>query len=240
MPSNPPSDKDERFEDAEYRKVTIGFLINFPKNQGDAILVEVQEEKRSIQGGAIIPVSSLHDNPNDRIKWWPIYYEDNKCIGKVQLSIRSTIASDETTQGVLIVYDYELNIGWGKSISLTAPPPGQMTIRSSSGPPVTSVPSQNSELVEKNHFAVKNQFRRACSAKPPHFAEPFRRAPSAKSSFCSAKLIFFLTDVLCEMGRFRRACSAKLIFYCEMIFSAKCIYDNAISQSTLCEIEFSL
>ncbi|KAL4581926.1 hypothetical protein LXL04_006460 [Taraxacum kok-saghyz] len=124
MPSNPPSE-----------------------NQGDAILVEVQEEKRSIQGGAIIPVSSLHDNPNDRIKWWPIYYEDNKCIGKVQLSIRITIASDETTQGVLIVYDYELNIGWGKSISLTAPPPGQMTIRSPSGPPVTSVPSQNSELV---------------------------------------------------------------------------------------------
>ncbi|KAL4588055.1 hypothetical protein LXL04_000933 [Taraxacum kok-saghyz] len=72
MPSNPPSDKDERFEDAEYRKVTIGICLRlgiglyhdfFPENQGDVILVEVQEEKRSIQGGAIIPVSSLHDNP---------------------------------------------------------------------------------------------------------------------------------------------------------------------------------
>ncbi|KAL7597821.1 hypothetical protein Lser_V15G24866 [Lactuca serriola] len=69
----------------------------FPENQGDALLVEVQGEKRSIQGRAVIPVSSLHDNPNDRIKWWPIYYEENECIGKVQLSISSTIASDETT-----------------------------------------------------------------------------------------------------------------------------------------------
>ncbi|CAH1431557.1 unnamed protein product [Lactuca virosa] len=34
---------------------------------------------------------------NDRIKWWPIYYEENEWIGKVQLSISSTIASDETT-----------------------------------------------------------------------------------------------------------------------------------------------
>ncbi|KAL4588872.1 hypothetical protein LXL04_001769 [Taraxacum kok-saghyz] len=69
----------------------------FPENQGDALLVEVQGEKRSIHGRAIIPVSSLHDNPNDRIKWWPIYYEENECIGKVQLSISSTITSDETT-----------------------------------------------------------------------------------------------------------------------------------------------
>ncbi|KAL7601417.1 hypothetical protein Lser_V15G21482 [Lactuca serriola] len=59
-------------------------------------------------------------------------------------------------QGV-IVYDYELNIGWGKLVSLPASPPGQMAIRSKegatvilsgpSGPPVTSVPSQNSKLV---------------------------------------------------------------------------------------------
>ncbi|KAL8238982.1 hypothetical protein R6Q59_015549 [Mikania micrantha] len=70
-------------------------------------------------------------------------------------------AAKDEMHGV-IVYDYELNIGWGKSVSLPsqslpAPPPGQMAIRSKegatvilsgpSGPPVTSVPSQNSELV---------------------------------------------------------------------------------------------
>ncbi|RVX19515.1 Protein RRC1 [Vitis vinifera] len=62
----------------------------------------------------------------------------------------------------VVVYEYELKIGWGKSVSLPsqalpAPPPGHMAIRSKegatvilsgpSGPPVTSVPNQNSELV---------------------------------------------------------------------------------------------
>ncbi|CAN8252242.1 unnamed protein product [Cochlearia groenlandica] len=62
----------------------------------------------------------------------------------------------------IIVYDYELKIGWGKAVSLPsqalpAPPPGHMAIRSKegcnlifsgqSGPPITSVPKQNSELV---------------------------------------------------------------------------------------------
>ncbi|KAK9077816.1 hypothetical protein SSX86_006154 [Deinandra increscens subsp. villosa] len=70
-------------------------------------------------------------------------------------------AAKDEMHGV-VVYDYELNIGWGKSVSLPsqslpAPPPGQMAIRSKegatvilsgpSGPPVTSIPSQNSELV---------------------------------------------------------------------------------------------
>uniref|UniRef100_A0A5B7A6L0 Putative U2 snRNP-associated SURP motif-containing protein isoform X1 n=1 Tax=Davidia involucrata TaxID=16924 RepID=A0A5B7A6L0_DAVIN len=70
-------------------------------------------------------------------------------------------AAKDEMQGV-VVYEYELKIGWGKSVSLPsqalpAPPPGHMAIRSKegstvilsgpSGPPVTSVPSQNSELV---------------------------------------------------------------------------------------------
>lgn len=32
----------------------------------------------------------------DRIRWWPIYHDDQECIGKIQLSIGSTITSDET------------------------------------------------------------------------------------------------------------------------------------------------
>ncbi|KAF8392994.1 hypothetical protein HHK36_021235 [Tetracentron sinense] len=62
----------------------------------------------------------------------------------------------------VVVYEYELKIGWGKSVSLPAqalpaPPPGQMAIRSKEGgtvilsgpdgPPVTSITSQSSELV---------------------------------------------------------------------------------------------
>ncbi|XP_074269545.1 protein RRC1 isoform X2 [Silene latifolia] len=69
-------------------------------------------------------------------------------------------AAKDEMQGV-IVYEYELKMGWGKSVALPsqalpAPPPGQMAIRSKeggtvilsgSGTPVAPVPSQNSELV---------------------------------------------------------------------------------------------
>lgn len=70
-------------------------------------------------------------------------------------------AAKDEMEGV-IVYEYELKIGWGKSVSLPsqalpAPPPGHMAIRSKegatvilsgpSGPPVTTVPGLNSELV---------------------------------------------------------------------------------------------
>ncbi|KAL5213461.1 hypothetical protein ABZP36_024308 [Zizania latifolia] len=70
-------------------------------------------------------------------------------------------AATDEMQGV-VVYDYELKIGWGKSVALPsqalpAPPPGHMAIRNkeggtviisgSGGPPVTSVKPQTSELV---------------------------------------------------------------------------------------------
>ncbi|XP_050220458.1 protein RRC1-like isoform X2 [Mercurialis annua] len=70
-------------------------------------------------------------------------------------------AAKDEMQGV-VVYEYELKIGWGKSVALPsqalpAPPPGHMAIRSKegatvilsgpSGPPVTSISNNNSELV---------------------------------------------------------------------------------------------
>lgn len=69
-------------------------------------------------------------------------------------------AAKDEMQGV-VVYEYELKIGWGKSVALPsqalpAPPPGHMAIRSTegstvilsgSGTPVAPVPNQNSELV---------------------------------------------------------------------------------------------
>ncbi|XP_027917349.1 protein RRC1 isoform X1 [Vigna unguiculata] len=70
-------------------------------------------------------------------------------------------AAKDEMQGV-VVYEYELKIGWGRTVALPsqalpAPPPGHMAIRSKegstvilsgpSGPPLTSVPNQNSELV---------------------------------------------------------------------------------------------
>ncbi|KAJ1383867.1 hypothetical protein SESBI_43006 [Sesbania bispinosa] len=67
----------------------------FPLSQGDALLVEVQDSKKAVHGEARIPISSLSDNPNDRIRWWPIYHDEHECVGKIQLSIGSTMTSDE-------------------------------------------------------------------------------------------------------------------------------------------------
>jgi U2-associated protein SR140 len=52
-------------------------------------------------------------------------------------------AARDEMQGV-IVYDYELRIGWGKAVSLPAqalpaPPPGQMAIRAKEGATVSNV-----------------------------------------------------------------------------------------------------
>ncbi|KAL3502951.1 hypothetical protein ACH5RR_037400, partial [Cinchona calisaya] len=69
----------------------------FPENQGDSILLEVQDVKKNVQGRASIPVSSMTDNPTDKIRWWPIYHDDNECIGKVQLSVSCAFMYDETT-----------------------------------------------------------------------------------------------------------------------------------------------
>ncbi|KAJ4980949.1 hypothetical protein NE237_031786 [Protea cynaroides] len=70
--------------------------VFFPESQGDALLIEVEDTNKVIQGQATIQISSLTENPNDRVRWWPIYHDDHECIGKVQLSIGSTITCDDT------------------------------------------------------------------------------------------------------------------------------------------------
>ncbi|KAK2378330.1 pesticidal crystal cry8Ba protein [Trifolium repens] len=67
----------------------------FPLSQGDALLVEIQDSKKAVHGEARIPISYLNDNPSDRIRWWPINHDDNECVGKIQLSIGSTMTSDD-------------------------------------------------------------------------------------------------------------------------------------------------
>lgn len=70
--------------------------VFFPENQGDALMLEVQDLNKVTQGRATIPLSSLNDIPSDRVRWWPIYHDGHECVGKVQLSIGSTITCDET------------------------------------------------------------------------------------------------------------------------------------------------
>ncbi|KAA8526659.1 hypothetical protein F0562_008138 [Nyssa sinensis] len=79
------------------RPGTGDYHVFFPENQGDALLIEVQDTKKAVQGQAAIPISSLTENPSDKLRWWPIYLDDHECVGKVQLSISSIMTSDETS-----------------------------------------------------------------------------------------------------------------------------------------------
>ncbi|GFZ05173.1 hypothetical protein Acr_17g0007450 [Actinidia rufa] len=93
------STKDSQVEPSSaicLRPRTSDYHVFFPENQSDALLLEVQDIKKAIQGRATIPIASLTDNPNDRIRWWPIYHDDQECVGKVQLFIGSTITCDDT------------------------------------------------------------------------------------------------------------------------------------------------
>ncbi|KAF6148601.1 hypothetical protein GIB67_042560 [Kingdonia uniflora] len=72
-----------------------GDLRTASESQGDTLLVEVQDANKVTQDRAKIKVSSLTDNPSDRVRWWPLYHDDHKCVGKVQLSIGNTIIYDE-------------------------------------------------------------------------------------------------------------------------------------------------
>ncbi|KAJ4847075.1 hypothetical protein Tsubulata_040364 [Turnera subulata] len=71
------------------------YHVFFPESEGDALLLEVQDSKKSVHGRATIPILSLSDNPSDRIRWWSLYHDDQECVGKIQLCIGSTITSDE-------------------------------------------------------------------------------------------------------------------------------------------------
>ncbi|XP_022943284.1 uncharacterized protein LOC111448102 [Cucurbita moschata] len=72
------------------------YHVFFPEAPGDTLLLEIQDVKKVTQGRTMIAVSSLIDNTNDRIRWWPIYHDDQECVGKIQLSIVHTLTSDET------------------------------------------------------------------------------------------------------------------------------------------------
>uniref|UniRef100_A0A3Q7HGH3 Uncharacterized protein n=1 Tax=Solanum lycopersicum TaxID=4081 RepID=A0A3Q7HGH3_SOLLC len=86
------SDRDVEILISPY-KITHASIFSFPENQGDALLLEVQDMKKSTLGRTSIPVSAVADNNNDKIRWWPIYHDDNECVGKSG-PIAETLAYD--------------------------------------------------------------------------------------------------------------------------------------------------
>ncbi|KAJ1278382.1 hypothetical protein BS78_04G075200 [Paspalum vaginatum] len=65
------------------------------ESQGDVILVEVQDNNRVVIGRAKIPVSSFADAQQDEIiRWWPLYLDDQDCVGKIQLCMNLSMSSN--------------------------------------------------------------------------------------------------------------------------------------------------
>ncbi|XP_062223795.1 uncharacterized protein LOC133922457 isoform X2 [Phragmites australis] len=64
------------------------------ESQGDVILVEVQDNNKVIIGRAKIQVSSLTDTQEEIIRWWPLYLDDQECVGKIQLCMNLSISSN--------------------------------------------------------------------------------------------------------------------------------------------------
>ncbi|KAI5078599.1 hypothetical protein GOP47_0006270 [Adiantum capillus-veneris] len=59
------------------------------ESSSDNLLLEVQDSKGHVHGQGVVQLSSLFDDQNDRVRWWPIFsYLDHECVGKVQLFIR--------------------------------------------------------------------------------------------------------------------------------------------------------
>eukprot|EP01018_Ginkgo_biloba_P025795 Gb_04081 [translate_table: standard] len=70
--------------------------IFLPENQGDVLILEVQDSKGNAHGQVQIHIASLTDDPSDKVRWWPIYSEpEHECVGKVQLSINLITTSGE-------------------------------------------------------------------------------------------------------------------------------------------------
>nr|CAB3449233.1 unnamed protein product [Digitaria exilis] len=64
------------------------------ESQGDVILVEVQDNNRVVIGRTKIQVSSVTDTPDEIIRWWPLYLEDQECVGKIQLCMNLSMSSN--------------------------------------------------------------------------------------------------------------------------------------------------
>ncbi|KAM0896333.1 hypothetical protein ACQ4PT_023262 [Festuca glaucescens] len=103
----------------QYLKPGIGeSQLFYLENQGDTILVEVQDNNRAVIGRAEIQVSSFTDTHQEEItRWWPLYLDDQECVGKIQLCMNLSVSSDsygseKMLQGGLavdtIIYDMVL------------------------------------------------------------------------------------------------------------------------------------
>ncbi|KAG0598827.1 hypothetical protein M758_12G103500 [Ceratodon purpureus] len=86
------------------------------EGSGDELLMEIQDSKGVSQGRLNVPIASISDDPNERVRWYGIYSGgENECVGKVQLFLHHTTVSPESASkwgpvGETRAYDIVLDV----------------------------------------------------------------------------------------------------------------------------------
>lgn len=87
----------------------------FPGTLGDDLIIIVLDSKGNCSGRVVVQIASIMDTANDKIRWWPIY-NDNEPIGKIQLHINYSTSEDHNSHlkcGIVaetVAYDLVLEI----------------------------------------------------------------------------------------------------------------------------------
>ncbi|BBM98900.1 hypothetical protein MPTK1_1g17040 [Marchantia polymorpha subsp. ruderalis] len=91
--------------------------VFLPESPADELIIDVQDLKGSSQGRCVVQLTSISDDPTDRVRWFSVYLEpEHECIGKVQLSISYNSTSSEIgaskwgAVGETLAYDIVLEV----------------------------------------------------------------------------------------------------------------------------------
>ncbi|KAG6543633.1 hypothetical protein Mapa_014996 [Marchantia paleacea] len=91
--------------------------VFLPESPADELIIDVQDIKGASQGRCVVQLTSISDDPTDRVRWFSVYVEpEHECIGKVQLSISYNSTSSEIgaskwgAVGETLAYDIVLEV----------------------------------------------------------------------------------------------------------------------------------
>ncbi|PON38807.1 pesticidal crystal cry8Ba protein [Parasponia andersonii] len=89
----------------------------FPDGLGDYLVVDVQDSKGHLYGRVQVQVAAIADNPDEKLRWWPIYSDpEHESVGRVQLYINYTTSpSDHPKCGSVaetMAYDFLLEVAF--------------------------------------------------------------------------------------------------------------------------------
>ncbi|CAH8374965.1 unnamed protein product [Eruca vesicaria subsp. sativa] len=90
-------------------------FIFLPDSLGDDLIIEVRDSKGQILGRVVAQLAAIVDDPNEKVRWWPIYHEpEHELIGRIQLHLSYSSSLDEKTKCGLVAetsaYDIILEV----------------------------------------------------------------------------------------------------------------------------------